>query len=114
MSNYSRLFGKQAWSKLNPNIRRRMKDPTLAGDLPCPMKGEPMPLEKGLHVAKVVEITAESTKSFEDAIAMGVDRATKTLKNVQGAWVKGQQVVVRDGKIAVFRVNLKVTFLLME
>jgi dodecin len=81
-----------------------------------PMKGDLMPhtMEKGLHVAKVVEIMAESTKSFEDAIAMGVDRATKTLKNVQGAWVKEQQVVVRDGKIAVFRVNLKVTFILME
>jgi hypothetical protein len=81
-----------------------------------PMKGEPMPhtMEKGLHVAKVVEITAESTKSFEDAIAMGVDRASKTLKNVKGAWIKEQQVVVREGKIAVFRVNLKVTFILME
>ena len=69
---------------------------------------------EGMHVANVIEISAESTKSFEDAIAMGVDRACKTLKNVQGAWVKEQQVVVRDGHVAVFRVHLKVTFILEE
>jgi hypothetical protein len=74
----------------------------------------PLASGKGLHVAKVVEITAESTKSFEDAVALGVDRASKTLKNVQGAWVKDQKVIVRDGKIAVFRVYLKVTFILVE
>jgi hypothetical protein len=89
-----------------------------AGDLLSepPVKGGPMPLEmgKGLHIAKVVEITAESTKSFEEAITLGVDRASKTLKNVQGAWVKDQKVIVRNGKIAVFRVYLKVTFILEE
>ncbi len=74
----------------------------------------PLALEKGLHVGKVVEISAASTKSFEDAIALGVARASKTLKNIQGAWVKEQKVIVRDGKIAEFRVDLKVTFVLEE
>jgi flavin-binding protein dodecin len=72
----------------------------------------PLKLESGLHVGKVVEISAASTKSFEDAIALGVARASKTLKNVQGAWVKEQKVIVKDGKIAEYRVDLKVTFIL--
>ncbi len=74
----------------------------------------PLALEKGLHVGKVVEISAASAKSFEDAIALGVARASKTLKNIQGAWVKEQKVIVKDGKIAEFRVDLKVTFVLEE
>jgi len=79
-------------------------------------KGGVMPLkmESGLHVGKVVEITAASTKSFEDAIAVGIDRASKTLKNVRGAWVKEQKVKVKDGKIAQYRVDLMVTFLLED
>jgi flavin-binding protein dodecin len=72
----------------------------------------PLKLESGLHVGKVVEISAASTKSFEDAIALGVARASKTLKNDQGAWVKEQKVIVKDGKIAEYRVDLKVTFIL--
>jgi flavin-binding protein dodecin len=74
----------------------------------------PLELETGLHVGKVVEITASSPKSFEDAIALGIARASKTLKKIQGAWVKDQKVIVRDGKIAEFRVDLKVTFVLEE
>ena len=80
----------------------------------CKGGGMPLKLESGLHVGKVVEITAASTRSFEDAIAVGIDRASKTLKNVQGAWVKEQKVTVKDGKIAQYRVDLKVTFLLEE
>jgi len=72
----------------------------------------PLKLESGLHVGKVVEISAASVKSFEDAIALGISRASKTLKNVQGAWVKEQKVIVKDGKIAEYRVDLKVTFIL--
>ena len=71
-------------------------------------------LESGLHVGKIVEITAASTKSFEDAVTMGIARAAKTLKNVQGAWVKEQKVKVADGRIIEYRVDLKVTFLLEE
>ncbi len=74
----------------------------------------PLALEKGLHVGKVVEITAASTSSFEDAIATGIARASKTLMNIQGAWVQDQKVIVREGKIAEYRVDLKVTFILEE
>ncbi|MGE5285416.1 MAG: dodecin family protein [Actinomycetota bacterium] len=74
----------------------------------------PLKMETGTHVGKVVEITAASSKSFEDAIAMGIDRASKTLKNVQGAWVKEQKVKVNEGKITQYRVDLMVTFLLEE
>ena len=65
-----------------------------------------------MSVARVTEIIASSKKSFEDAVKEGVERATKTLKNVEAAWVQDQKVVVRDGKIAEYRVNLKVTFVL--
>lgn len=65
-----------------------------------------------MSVAKVIELTATSKQSFEDAIQKGVARATKTLKNVQGAWVKEQQVSIENGKIAGYRVNLMVTFIL--
>lgn len=65
-----------------------------------------------MSVAKITEIVASSDKSFEDAIEEGVKRACKTLKNVEGAWVQDQKVVVKDGKIVAYRVNMKVTFVL--
>ena len=65
-----------------------------------------------MTVAKVTEIIASSPKSFEDAIAKGVSRASKTLKNVKGAWVESQKVDVEGGKITSYRVNLRVTFVL--
>ena len=65
-----------------------------------------------VSVARVTEITASSTKSFEDAIKVGVERANKTLKNVKGAWVKDQKVVLENGAIKEWRVYLKVTFVL--
>lgn len=74
----------------------------------------PLKMESDLRVGKVVEISAASTKSFEDAIASGIDRASKTLKNVQGAWIKEQKVIVKDGKISQFRVHLMVTFILAD
>ena len=67
-----------------------------------------------MSVARITEITAESTKSFEDAVAKGIARANKTLKNVKGAWVKDQKVAVDHGKVTAYRVNLKVTFVLEE
>ena len=67
-----------------------------------------------MSVAKVTEITASSTVSFEDALKQGIARADKTLKNVEGAWVQEQKVVVRDGQIAEYRVNMKVTFVLAD
>ena len=67
-----------------------------------------------MSVARVTEISAGSEKSFEDALQQGIARAVKTLKNVEGAWVQEQKVVVRKGKIAEYRVNLKVTFVLED
>lgn len=67
-----------------------------------------------MSVAKVTEITATSTKSFEDAIETGIARADKTLKNVQGAWVKSLKVDVKGGKVAQYRVGMKVTFVLND
>jgi dodecin len=67
-----------------------------------------------MAVAKVTEIISSSPKSFEDAIVNGISRASETLKNVEGAWVKSQKVVVKDGKIAEYRAVLKVSFVLTE
>ncbi len=65
-------------------------------------------------VARVTEIIASSKKSFDDALENGVKRATKTLKNVAGAWVASQDVIISKGKITEYRVRLKVTFVLAE
>lgn len=65
-----------------------------------------------MSVAKIIEISAESTVSFEDAIKQGVEAAAKTVRNIHAAWVKEQSVVVEAGKIAKYRVDLKLTFVL--
>ncbi|MEL6949548.1 MAG: dodecin family protein [Pseudomonadota bacterium] len=65
-----------------------------------------------MSVARVTEIIASSSKSFEDAVKQGIKRANETLDNIEGAWVKDQKVVCDDGKIVEFRVVLKVTFIL--
>jgi flavin-binding protein dodecin len=65
-------------------------------------------------VAKVTEIIASSKKSFEDAMERGIARASKTLKGVQGAWVENMKVVVSNGKIVEYRVNMRVTFILKD
>ena len=67
-----------------------------------------------MAVARVTEIISASPKSFDDAIEKGIKRADKTLKNLKGAWVKIQKVVIEKGKIVEYRVNLKVTFVLLE
>ncbi|HEY7910485.1 MAG TPA: dodecin family protein [Blastocatellia bacterium] len=67
-----------------------------------------------MSIAKVTEIIASSNSSFEDALQNGIERANKTLKNVKGAWVKGQKVVVESGKIVEYRVTLKVSFVLTD
>ena len=66
-----------------------------------------------MSVARVSEIIASSTKSFDDALAQGVARACETLKNVEGAWIKDQKVVIKSGKIVEYRVVMKVTFVLV-
>jgi len=67
-----------------------------------------------MSVARVTELISASPKSFEDAIQVGVSRAVKTLKNVEGVWVANQKGVIKNGKITEYRVNLKVTFILKE
>jgi flavin-binding protein dodecin len=65
-----------------------------------------------MSVAKIIEWCADSPKSFEDAIQDGITRASKTVHNIKSAWVKEQHVVVDNGKVALYRVDLKVTFVL--
>lgn len=65
-----------------------------------------------MSIARVTEITSSSTVSFEDAVNQGIARADKTLKNVEGAWIQDQKVVVKGGQITEYRVNMKITFIL--
>ena len=67
-----------------------------------------------MSVAKITEISSSSAKSFEDAVADGIKRANKTLKNITGAWVQDMKVDVEKGKIVAYRVNMKVTFVLED
>jgi flavin-binding protein dodecin len=63
-------------------------------------------------VARVTEISAISEQSFEDAIRLGIDRASQTLRNVQSAWVKEQEVEIANDKITGYKVNMQITFVL--
>ena len=65
-----------------------------------------------MSVAKVIEVIAQSEKSFEDAAQQGISRATDSLSDVTGAWIKDQRVIVSGGKITEYRVVMKVTFVL--
>lgn len=67
-----------------------------------------------MSVAKVSEITAASPESFGHAIQTGIERASQTIHNIQSAWVNEQRVVVVDGRVNEYRVNMKVTFVLDE
>ena len=67
-----------------------------------------------MSVAKITEISSASPKSFEDAVSVGVERASKTLKNVTGAWVKDQKVDIENGKVVRYRVDMKITFVLSD
>jgi flavin-binding protein dodecin len=67
-----------------------------------------------MSVARVTEITSQSSRSFEDAVRQGIRRANETLRNVTGAWVKEQQIAVEAGKITGYRVNMLVTFILED
>lgn len=67
-----------------------------------------------MAIARITEIKSSSPKSFDDAIRTGIARASKTLKNVAGAWIENQEVVVKDGQISEYRVEMKVTFMLEE
>jgi dodecin len=64
-----------------------------------------------MSIAKVIEITSESSSSFEDAIERGIAKASETVHNLRGAWIKEQQVVIESNGIVGYRVDLKLTFL---
>jgi len=68
-----------------------------------------------MSVSKTSEIKSSSTISFDDAIKRGIARATKTLRNVRGAWIKNQEVLIgEDGNITEYRVQMKITFILED
>jgi dodecin len=67
-----------------------------------------------MSIARVTELSATSQPSFEDAINEAVARATKTLRGVEGAWVKDQNILIEDGNIKGYKVNLEITFMLEE
>ncbi len=64
-----------------------------------------------MTVAKVIEISARSDVSFEDAIESGIEKASDSLNNMEAAWVQDQQVLIKDGKIAGYQVSLRITFI---
>ena len=76
---------------------------------------DPTTRRNTVTIARVTEISAGSSKSFDDAVKVGIARAVKTLKNVKGAWIQDQEVVVNDkGSVTEYRVHMKVTFVLLD
>ena len=63
-----------------------------------------------MSIAKVIEISASSTKGFEDAVTMGIARASETVHGIEGAWIKQQKVVIVDNRVTDYRVSLAITF----
>jgi len=67
-----------------------------------------------MSVARTTEITSSSSKGFEDAIQKGIKRFSKTIDNAEGAWVKEQKVIIKDGTVSEYRVTMKVSFVLKD
>ena len=65
-----------------------------------------------MSIAKISEISATSTKSFEDAIQQGIARASRTLRDVRSVWIKEQHVRIENGRLSEYQVNMAVTFVL--
>ncbi len=65
-----------------------------------------------MTVAKIIEISSDSTSSFQDAMESGIKRAEKTVKNVKGAWIAEQKLTIDNGKITNYRVIMRVSFVL--
>jgi len=90
--------------------------PSLRGTSEDPRPRRQSGVHRGEHimnsVARVTEITARSAKSFEDALQVGINRATKTLRGVTSAWIKEQKVEIKKGKIISYQVNMLVTFVI--
>jgi flavin-binding protein dodecin len=87
--------------------RLHISGATKSGKLECKE-------EDAMSIARVTELSATSQTSFEDAIQVAVARATKTLRGVEGAWVKDLNVLIEDGNIVGYRVNVEITFMLEE
>ena len=67
-----------------------------------------------MSIAKVTEISSTSEVSFDDAVARGIERASKSLRHLKSAWIKESNVDISDGKVTAYRVNMMVTFVLDE
>lgn len=67
-----------------------------------------------MSIAKITEISASSPVSFEDAVRTGIERASKTLNNIKGAWISEQKVSIENGQVVAFRVMMKVSFVLED
>jgi flavin-binding protein dodecin len=67
-----------------------------------------------MSVARVTEISAISDNSFEDAVQQGISRATSTLRGVEGAWIKDMNVMIENGSITGYKVNMEITFVLED
>ena len=67
-----------------------------------------------MTVAKVIELSSQSNKSFDDAIKKGIAKAGETVKRIRSAWVENQEVLVNGGKVVGYRVHLRVTFVLKD
>jgi flavin-binding protein dodecin len=89
-------------------------DPPDPGSTGARLSSQSFTIGGHMSVAKVIEISAESPQSFEAAIKEGVARASKTVKQIQSAWVKEQEVKIRDNQIVAYRVFLKITFILED
>ncbi|MFW5444313.1 MAG: dodecin family protein [Methylococcaceae bacterium] len=65
-----------------------------------------------MSIARVTEISSSSSKGFDDAIEKGIKRAAKTIRNIEGAWVKDQKMVIKKNKITEYRVIMKISFVI--
>ena len=95
------MFG---FRSVRPHIRQATK----------PRKLDCREAQIRMSIARVTELSATSDTSFEDAINEAVARATKTLRGVEGAWVKDMNVMIEDGNITGYKVNVEITFMLEE
>jgi len=87
----------------------------LARTMPvwCPVSSTHCVSKEGMmSVAKVIEITADSEKGFDDAVRRGIEKAGETLDNIRAAWIANQEVLVEDNRVRTYRVHLRVTFVL--
>lgn len=71
-------------------------------------------MEYDMTIAKVTEISSSSDKSFDEAISRGIKRASKTIRNIEGAWVQDQKLVIKKDKITEYRVKMKISFILED